>query len=324
MKACHIYVNDPDHDFDRALAAEARAFAEASAREGFPFAVEVRHARGSETVQRQQIQADRQSDRHPDLVVVIPINQDTIYDLLYETVNTRPGVSCVLLHQTLTRLLHTERAEYKTRLFSVGTDQVEIGRLQARQLAAVLAGGKGDILYVQGRENSFGTKSRMKGLLAELPRTPGVKLNGFRVYGNWTAASVRDAVETWTRMGGQLGWLDAAGAQNDPMALGLVELLRGTGISIPVVGVDGLEAGRRAVDRGELAGTVIQPIGVGHAMATYRDLLTGALRPEDLPDSGNIVLPPESYPSLAAISRRAASRQGQGARGGEMPAPSLG
>jgi len=304
MKSCHVYINDPDHDFDKGLAAEAARVADESTRNGFPMRVVMRYARGDGNTQRQQLQDDRQADPHPDLVVIIPVNQDAIYEILKEIVNTRQGVTCVFLHQALAKMLATERAEYKTRLFSVGADQLEIGRFQARQFAALLPGRKGDILYVQGREHSFGTRHRMQGLIEELKQTPSVKLNGYRVFGDWSPASVKPAVDGWIRAGGQLKWIEAAGAQSDDMALALSELLRSQGLEIPVIGVDGLDRGRRAVDTGDLAATVIQPLGVGHAMRVFRDLITGALKPEALPDTGNIILPPESYPPMEALTRR--------------------
>lgn len=303
MKSCHVYINDPDHDFDKGLAAEAAQVAEESSRNGFPMRVVMRYARGDANTQLQQLQEDRQATPHPDLVVVIPVNQDAIYKILYEIVNTREGVTCVFLHQALANMLATERAEYKTRLFSVGADQVEIGRLQARQFAALLPQG-GDVLYVQGREHSFGTRHRMRGLIEELKQTPSVKLNGYRVFGDWSPASVEPAVDGWIAAGGQVKWIGAAGAQSDDMALALSALMKARGFEIPIIGVDGLERGRRAVDKGDLAATVIQPLGVGHAMSVFRDLITGALKAEALPNTGNIVLPPESYPPMEVLTRR--------------------
>jgi len=144
----------------------------------------------------------------------------------------------------------------------------------------------------------------MAGLIEELRKTPSIKINGYRVFGAWSAASVEPAVDRWIGAGGQLKWINVAGAQSDDMALALADLLRRKGLEIPVIGVDGLDRGRRAVDNGQLAATVIQPLGVGHAMRVFRDLITGTLRPEDLPDSGNIVLAPESYPPIEALRRR--------------------
>lgn len=301
MKSCHVYTNAPENNFDKALAAEAARVAAESTRNGFPMREVMRYSRGDAKVQWQQIQDDRQAEPHPDLVIVIPVKQDAVYDILYEIVNTRHGVTCIFLHQSLTKMLISERAEYKTRLFSVSADQVEIGRVQARQFTALLPDAKGDILYVQGAQESYGTRQRMKGLLDELKNTPGVKLNGYRIFGDWTPGSVEPAVSRWIGDGGQLKWINAAGAQSDDMALALAELIREKGHKIPIIGVDGLESGLGAVDDGRLAATVIQPLGVGHAMTIFRDLITGALRPDALPDTGNIVLPPESYPPIDTL-----------------------
>jgi len=304
MKACHVYINSPEHAFEKALAAEAQTVAEESARMGFPINVVMRYARGDAKAQWQQIQDDREATPYPDLVVVIPVNQDAVYDILFEIVNARESATCVFLHQQLTKMLSSERKDYKTRLFSVSADQVEIGRFQARQFATLLPLAQGDVLYVQGSEDSYGTRHRMRGFIEELKRTPEIKLNGYRVFGDWSAESVPPAVDKWLALGGQLKWINAAGAQSDDMALALKELLVERDLRIPVIGVDGLALGRRAVDEGRLAATVIQPLGVGHAMRVFRDLQTGSISPSSLPDSGNIVLPPEPYPSLEALSAR--------------------
>jgi hypothetical protein len=70
-----------------------------------------------------------------------------------------------------------------------------------------------------------------------------------------------------------------------------------------VIGVDGLATGKQAVARGTLAATVIQPLGVGHALRVFRDLNTGTSPKDLIPEDGNIVLPPESYPSLEDLRR---------------------
>jgi ABC-type sugar transport system substrate-binding protein len=305
-RLCHLYINEPDHLFDRGLKAEAELVAEELTRTGFPIRVQVCYGRGNEKTQWQQIENDRQATTHPDFFVVIPVNQDAIYAILSEIVSDRDDVTCVFLHQPLTRMMRAERERYRGRLFSVAADQAEIGRMQARQFAAVLPGGTGDILYLQGREHSYGTRHRTQGLLEELPRSPGVKLSSYRLFGDWSKESVQPALEAWTQLGGKLEWIQAAGAQNDDMAMALSALLRERGRRLPVIGVDGLETGKSAVDSGTLAATVVQPLGVGHAMRVFRDLLGGAAEKDLIPEDGNIVLLPQSYPSLDEIHREAA------------------
>jgi ABC-type sugar transport system substrate-binding protein len=304
-RLCHLYVNDPAHAFDQALKAEGERVAAELSRQGFGIRLEVRHARGNDQAQQQQIEADRRSARPPDLYVIIPINQDAVYALLSHILGAQPGSTCVFLHQPLRAGLKLEREAWGARLLSVAADQVEIGRIQARQLAALLPGGKGSLLYVQGNEHSYATRHRLKGVLDEMSRTPGLKLNGYRVFGDWSPASVKPAVEAWAKLGGRLEWVEAAGAQNDDMAVALAELLRERRLDLPVVGVDGLGLGRRAVDQGLLSATVVQPLAIGHVLRTYRDLVAG--KPAAIPEDGNVLLKPESYPRLDELRPRAAA-----------------
>jgi ABC-type sugar transport system substrate-binding protein len=309
-RLCHLYLNSPEHPFDQALQAQAEGMAAEATRGGFPIAVRVRSARGDEKVQMGQMDSDRRSAECPDLVIVIPIQHEAIYPICADTLSSNRKVSVVILHQRLTPVMLADRQRYGRRLFSVSADQQEIGRLQARQFAALLPEEKGDILYVQGSETSYGTKQRMKGLLEELPRTPGVRLNGFRVYGDWSPESVKPAVAEWEGRGGRLEWLGAAGAQSDSMALALHGLLREHGVGIPVIGVDGLDLGQRAVDEGTLAATVIQPLGVGYAIDVYRRLCADGVEDATLiPEDGNIVLSPTSYPALDFLVRRHSQKQ---------------
>jgi ABC-type sugar transport system substrate-binding protein len=306
VRRCCLHINDPDHVFDKGLKAEAERVAAELTRSGFPIRVDCRYGRGDEASQLQQIEADRSAEPRPSLFIVIPINKDAVYRILTGIVDAHQDVTCVFLHQPLARIQSAERKVHGSRLFSVAADQAEIGRIQARQFAALLPGGAGDVLYVQGRANSYATAERMKGLLAELPQTRGVKLTGYRVYGDWSPGSVRPAVEGWMQLGGRFDWIQAAGAQSDDMALALGALLREKGRSIPVIGVDGLEAGKRAVDEGVLSATVVQPLGVGEALRTYRDVLSGGPGKVPIPEDGNILLKPESYPPLTALAPRTA------------------
>jgi ABC-type sugar transport system substrate-binding protein len=307
VRLCHLFINTPDHAFDQGLKGEAERVAGELTQLGFPIEVELRYARGVESVQLQQIEDDFRAARRPDLSVIIPVNQDAIYKIISGILTAREDATCVFLQQPLGAMIQQELATHRRRLFSVSADQTEIGRIQARQLAAVLPGG-GNVLYVQGRENSFATRYRTKGLLEELPRSPGVKLKGYRVHGDWTPASVRPAVDHWASLGGSLGWIDAAGAQSDDMAFALADLLRERARAIPVIGVDGMDAGKRGVDEGRLAATVVQPLGVGHALRVFRDLTSGQPEASLIPADGNILLPPESYPSLQGLCARSAAK----------------
>lgn len=69
-----------------------------------------------------------------------------------------------------------------------------------------------------------------------------------------------------------------------------------------MIGVDGLEVGRRAVADGVLTATVVQPLGVGEALRTYRAVAGSRGDAGIIPEDGNILLKPESHPAIAALA----------------------
>jgi len=295
---CHLYINAPEHVFDAGLVAEANQVAGDLSRDGFPISVEVRYARGDAEAQRGQIESDRRKAHGPELFVVIPVDQNAMQDLVSDVLGAAGDATFVLLHQSLTRIMRVERQRYGGRLYSVSADQEEIGRIQARQFAALLPDAEGSVLYLQGREDSHATRYRLKGVLDELNRASGVRLAGYRVFGDWSPGSVRPAIDEWERLGGKIKWIGAAGAQSDDMALAMAELFRDRKLPIPVTGVGGLQAGKDAVDQGLLGATVVQPLAVGRALEIYRDIRSGVPESERIPEDGNVLLPPVSYPAV--------------------------
>jgi ABC-type sugar transport system substrate-binding protein len=308
---CHLYINAPEIGFDAGLAAEAAQVAGDLTREGFPIGVEVRYARGDARVQREQIESDRRKTGAPDLFVVVPVDQNAMQELVSDVLGAEGDATFVLLHQPLTRMMRVERLEYGSRLYSVSADQEEIGRIQARQFAKLLPDAQGTVLYVQGREDSHATRHRLKGVLDGLGQTPGVKLAGYRVFGDWSPGSVRPAIDEWERLGGRMRWVGAAGAQSDDMAIAMADLFRERKAKVPVTGVDGLQAGRDAVDRGLLVATVVQPLAVGQALRIFRERRSGASEKGQIPEDGNVLLPPASYPPVERLEpNRDAPRHG--------------
>src|SRR4051812_29748472 len=65
-------------------------------------------------------------------------------------------------------------------VFSVSTDQSEVGRIQGNQIAALVA--EGNILYIEGPSTSTAAQLRTKGMLATKPGP--VRLKSLR--GDWT------------------------------------------------------------------------------------------------------------------------------------------
>ncbi len=181
----------------------------------------------------------------------------------------------------------TREAEYTAELrkttrspvFSVGADQVEVGRIQARQVAALLPRG-GTVLLIQGPSVSSVSRDRYTGLQELL--APNVHVTSLR--GRWTEESAYQSVCSWLRlMAAQRLRIDLIVAQNDAMGIGARKAIQETiadrdrdqWLGIPITGCDGVpRTGQTWVRTGQLTATVITPPSAGQALI----LMTQALR----------------------------------------------
>jgi ribose transport system substrate-binding protein len=171
------------------------------------------------------------------------------------------------------------RKTTRSPVFSVSADQVEIGRIQGRQIAALLPRG-GAVLLIQGPSVSSVSRDRHTGLQELLP--PHVHVTSLR--GRWTEESAHQSVCSWLHLvAAQRLRIDLIVAQNDAMGMGarkaieetIVDADRDHWLGIPITGCDGVPAtGQTWVRIGQLAATVVVPPSTGEAMT----LMTQALR----------------------------------------------
>jgi ABC-type sugar transport system substrate-binding protein len=215
------------------------------------------------------------------------------------------GVGWALLNREA-GYLDDLRGEYpQLPIFSATPDQVEIGRLQARQAKAVMPGG-GHVLYIRGPASTSSARRRFEGMQQEM--------NG----GNWTV-TVLDG--DWSGEGARLvteRWLEGEGlelpapgivcAQNDDMALGARQALRDAGSrrgesglgEVPVAGVDGSPGfGKRLVREHRLLATVEVPSASGPAMQWIARARDGGEHPPAV-----VMLPVNSVPALHELPAR--------------------
>src|SRR6184192_1410714 len=181
----------------------------------------------------------------------------------------------------------SRQAEYAAELrkaarppvFSVSADQVEVGRIQGRQVAALLPRG-GAVLLIQGPSVSSVSRDRHTGLHELL--APNVHATTLR--GRWTKESAHQSVCSWLRLiAAQRLRIDLIVAQNDAMGIGARKAIEETipdperdhWLGIPITGCDGVPTtGQTWVRTGQLAATVVVPPSTGKAMT----LMTQALR----------------------------------------------
>jgi len=194
------------------------------------------------------------------------------------------------------------RSAFKVPVFCVATDNLEVGRIQGRQLAALLPKG-GAVFYIQGPAESDASKLRTAGMYETKPAKIQVKT----MKGNWTEASAFKAVTSWLRLStSQQSRIDVIAAQNDAMAAGAKKAFQqysyeGEGrdrwVSLPFLGVDGVpKTGQAWVRSSVLTATIIAPPLAGTALEMLiHALQTGSNPPE------TTLIQPRSFPALESL-----------------------
>jgi ribose transport system substrate-binding protein len=193
-------------------------------------------------------------------------------------------------------------------VFSVSADNEEVGRIQGRQLAAILPKG-GSVLYIQGPSGSAVTEQRTSGMYGSKPENVRIKV---LKSGNWTEDGGFQAVASWLRLSTSHNeQIDAVQAQNDFLALGAKRAMqqqtmgeeRVSKSRLPFLGVDGLpKTGQEWVRRHLLAATVIVPPITGTALET----IVAAIRKQAQPP-GRTLVPPKGFPEADAIASQMAA-----------------
>jgi ABC-type sugar transport system substrate-binding protein len=187
-------------------------------------------------------------------------------------------------------------------VFSVSTDQSEVGRIQGQQLGMLVP--EGNVLYIEGPFTSTATQLRSKGMLSTKPT--GVQLKVLK--GDWTERSAHNAVKSWLALGSsrQLE-IRAVICQNDAMAMGarkafvdLTEKDREQWLSIPFTGCDGVtKTGQDWVRRGMLKATIITAPAAGTALEILAKSVSAGSMPKD-----RTLIPPQSFPAIEALRKR--------------------
>lgn len=117
-------------------------------------------------------------------------------------------------------------------------------------------GGKGNVVILEGPLGSSPQLGRGKGIQNVLDKNPGIKVLA-KDTANWKRDEAVNKTSNW--ISAFKGEINGVISQNDDMALGAIQALREAGVSgIPVVGIDGIEDGLKAVQSGDMIGTSLQ------------------------------------------------------------------
>jgi len=263
--------NENDYQLEQAHSAEV-----ASHKLGVD--IEILYAENDAITQSTQILRVIQGDpkERPDAIVFEPVGGTALPQVAQAAVSN--GIGWALLNRDATYIRELRRST-TVPIFGVSSDQVEVGRISARQCAALLPGG-GSILYIQGPSHSNVSRERESGFQQAKPGNIHVAV----LKGQWTEESAYRAVVSWLKLStSQKARIDLVLSQNDAMAIGARKAFQEVGnevererwLSLPFLGVDGVpKTGQAWVRSGLLRATVLTPPNAGVAM----EMLAAALQ----------------------------------------------
>jgi ABC-type sugar transport system substrate-binding protein len=222
-------------------------------------------------------------DRRPSALLVMAVRDHGLDRVVREA--AAAGVHFVFLNAVEDDLDPVRREFPAVVVSTVCPDEVETGRVQGRQLRALVPAGR-RVLYIQGNPRSLTSRQRTAGMQEA---TAGAPFEVVLAGGDWSPDLAGRTVREWLRfaVGGRRPF-DLVACQNDHMAGGALEALAAAAAEsgrpevarIPVAGCDGApEVGQRMVREGRLVATVVLPRVAGPAVEEIAALLARGERP---------------------------------------------
>jgi len=291
-----LTTDDNDYQMEQAQSAE-----QAARRLGVD--AQIIYADNDAITQSTQILKALQSDENqrPDAVIFEPVGGTALPQVARAAASA--GVGWAVLNREANYLPELRKTS-SAPMISVSSDHLEIGRIQGRQFAVLLAHG-GAILYIQGPAENSAAKERTDGMMETKPSNIRVSL----LRAQWTEESSQRSVRAWLKLStSQRAAIDLIGAQDDAMAIGArkafqelpLEADQERWLKLPFTGCDGLpKTGQSWVRSGILAASVFVPPNAGQAL----EMLCQAMQQgKKLPESALTV--PVSIPPLSELKPR--------------------
>lgn len=137
----------------------------------------------------------------------------------------------------------------------VGCNDYDAGKI-LMEYAAETIGGEGNICVLRGPDGLAASELRTSGINDVLVDYPNINVESSMAC-NWLTALAMTTTENWL----QSYDLVAIVSENDEMALGAVEAIKGQGYTtdqIKVFGIDGIALAYESISKGEMTGTLLQ------------------------------------------------------------------
>lgn len=239
------------------------------------------------------------AESRPDAIVFEPVGSTALPQVARTA--AAAGIGWVVLNRDAAYIEELRKTS-KVPIFAVSSDHMEIGRIQGRQLKALLPKG-GSVLYIQGPSENSAAKERTLGV--QETKAANIQLTTLKA--QWTEESSLRAVRSWLKLTtSQKSTMDVVAAQDDSMAMGARkafqelpnEAERERWLKLPFLGCDGLpNTGQSWVRSGLLTATVFVPPNTGQAI----EMVVQALQQRKLP-AERALIAPRSIPGLDALA----------------------
>jgi ABC-type sugar transport system substrate-binding protein len=246
----------------------------------------VRSLHGQSDADRQlhQIQEclNEPESARPSAILVFPVGDVGLRPLAYEA--ARLGIGWVTLNRTCDFMPELRREYPNLPLFCVSPDQRRVGRIQGKQMKALLPRG-GKVVYIQGPAANSSAQLRLAGVQDEIE---GSNLVLIPYLGDWSFAGGADEATRWlqTVPSNRPLYDCLVAAQNDAMAMGARTVVKRAAITrtelgtLHITGCDGTPTyGQRLVNEKQLTATVLVPSTSGQAVELVAAVLRGARPP---------------------------------------------
>jgi len=294
-----LTTSDNDYQIEQAASAESTA-----RRLGVD--LQIIYADNDAINQSQQLLQVIQSGSRPSAIVFEPAGSTGLPQVARAA--AMAGMGWVILNREADYVVQL-RSSYKMPVFCITSDHKEIGRVQGRQIGALLPRG-GAVLYIEGPSGSDAAQQRTEGMQETKPANVQVRT----VRAQWTEGSAHQAVSAWLRLStSRTLQLEAIIAQDDSMAMGARKAFqeisdmeqRDRWLSLPFTGCDGMpKTGQAWVRNGLLAGTVIVPANAGLALEMLAKAIQGGTMPPERTFTEVRSYPPIEEMAAAQRSRR--------------------
>jgi ribose transport system substrate-binding protein len=247
------------------------------------------------------LKAIHSSTQRPDAILCAPVGTTM---MLVARSAVAAGIGWATLSREVSYIDELRRS-FSVPIFSVRIDHKTVGRIQARQMGALLPQG-GVALLLTGPSGHPNTEERLSSVRAAKASNIQLKI----LSADWTQQGAYKAVTRWLRLRTpHEAPVNLIAAQNDEMAIGARQALQKEvsaleaewWTNVPYLGsVCCPDTGPEWIRQGLLTASILNPSTADVAM----EMMVRALQSKTQPP-GRTLLEPTSYPKLDALSLHA-------------------